>query len=394
MNKVFLAALLFLYAINIIAQDMVYGKSIHLKSLILNEDREIWVSLPDNYNDTVYAPANYPVMYLIDPDLFFQSMTAVRDALTGSYYSYMPDMIIVGILNTDRSRDLTPTNSFIIHSGQKIYESSGGANEFAGFITKELMPYIDSIYRTNGFKLLNGHSFGGLFALNLLLEQPQVFNAYIIHDPSLWWDNNMIYKKANEKWANLNLSNITLFLSKANNDTTEQDRLEHSKIIDLFYKDILEKKPGNGLRFAFKFFEDEDHGTIFLPATFYAMKFIYDGYCLPVKKIPFNTNIIEKQSKKVSDNIGFNLFFEENILDHIGKYSLSIGEFSGAKEIFEINQQHYPQSANTYISLANIYTKQNEWFKAVENYNKAFELCPAYQPRYRELVDELRKNLE
>lgn len=373
---------------------MVYGKRIQLKSEILNEAREIWVSLPSNYYDTVYAPANYPVMYLLDPDLFFESMVAVRNALTGSHYSYLPEMIIIGIVNTDRSRDLTPSKSFIIHSGQKIHESSGGANEFTQFITNELIPYIDSAYRTNGYKLLNGHSFGGLYAMNLLIEHPKTFNAYIIHDPSLWWDNKIVYKKALENWANLNLSDITLFMAKANNDTTEEDRLEHSKTIDLFYKNILQKQSENGLRYVFKFFEEEDHGTIFLPATYCAMKFIYEGYCLPVKKVAFNTDIIEKQSKKVSENIGYSLIYEEHILDNIGKYSMLVGELSGAREIFEINQQNYPQSANTYISLAHLYTQQNDWLKAIANYDKAFELHPAYKARYKDLLDALRKKTE
>ncbi len=393
-SKTFTISLFFLLSTAIGAQDFVYGKKFHIHSEILNEEREIWVSLPSDYNDSIYAPAYYPVMYLLDPDYYFLSMTAVREALTGDHYSNMPEMIIVGIVNTDRSRDLTPTNSYIIHSGRKFYESSGGAKDFTGFLTNELIPYIDSAYRTNAYKILNGHSFGGLYALNLLIEQPRTFNAYVVHDPSLWWDDKITYKKALENWSTLNLNRINLFLSKAAADTTEKDRLDHSATIDAFHKNILQNIPGNGLRYEFRFFKEEDHGTVFLPATYSAMKFIYKDYCLPVKKIPFHPEIIEKQTLKVSQNIGFKQIPEEHIIDNIGHYSDRVGEIASAREIFELNLKFYPNSAHACISLANLFEKQNNLTEAIKYYNKAISLSPYYATKYMEVIDSLKNKTQ
>jgi predicted alpha/beta superfamily hydrolase len=191
-----LLILLFVFITIRLGAQEVNIKKIVLESKILNEEREIWISLPDSYNNSRYPNRKFPVMYLLDPEFHLVSMIGIHNALTGDIYANMPDMIIVGIGNIDRSRDFTPTNSSYEYAGKKYYITSGGAVLFTSFLTKELIPYINGHYRTMDYKILNGHSFGGLYTVNLLLEEPHTFNAYMAHDPSLWWDNGYLYKKS------------------------------------------------------------------------------------------------------------------------------------------------------------------------------------------------------
>lgn len=360
--------------ISVFANDIVIGNKIQIHSKILGENRELLISLPESYNDSIYFPASYPVLYLLDPQTHFHSMVAVREALTGGYYNNMPELIIVSIVNTDRSRDLTPTNGFVIHSGKKIHETSGGAGQFLSFINDELKPYIDSNYRTNGYTLLTGHSFGGLFTLYALQTKPESFNAYIVHDPSIWWDNKTIYTSGLSNWSKLDMSGRYLYLSKAYDFEKEADRLQHSQTIQDFHDNILNTQTGNGLQYKFEYFEKEDHGTIFLPATYNSVRYIFDGICLPVKEIPDKPELIEEHYQRLSDRLNFPFLPPEHLVDKIANYCMLREQYDSARYLLEKNIENYPLSWHAYYSLGKVYIELNKAEQAHQMFEKAKEL--------------------
>ena len=77
----------------------------------------------------------------------------------------MPEVIVVGVTNTDRTRDLSP-------SRDPNFPTSGGADRFLDFFEKELVPFVESGYRTAPFRIFAGHSAGGLFALHAMRARP------------------------------------------------------------------------------------------------------------------------------------------------------------------------------------------------------------------------------
>src|SRR6056297_1444364 len=146
-----------------IDNNMVIGEYKTMYSEVLSENRQLIISLPDEYEDTTQT---YPVLYLIDGEKKFVFAEAVGAI---NYLRFNPDfkeMIIVGI-NTEhhRNRDIIPA----IVEDRK---GSGGAKKFTEFIEKELKLYINKKYRTNGFEVLYGGSNSGLFAIYTLLEKP------------------------------------------------------------------------------------------------------------------------------------------------------------------------------------------------------------------------------
>lgn len=366
-----------MFFIPVLGQEIVIGEKINLKSKILDESRELWASLPTSYSDSTYAPDSYPVMYLIDPDFYFKSMVAIREALTTGMYVDMEEIIIVGIGNTDRSRDLTPTNNFIIHSGKKIHESSGGANNFLAFISDELIPFIDSAYRTNGYSILNGHSFGGLFSLYALQTRPEVFNAYLVHEPSIWWDDRALYKSALSIWDTLNLQGKYLYLSMAYNEEKETDRYHHSQAIEDFTKIVLKNLPKNGLRYQFAYYENEDHGTIFLPASYNAIRDLYNGLRLPVKQLPEHPELIEQHYKMVSESLHFNIQPPEKLIDQIAGYCIMRKNFKNAKVLFQLNIKNYPNSAHAHFKYGEFLLKQEKTDAANSEFKVAKTLNPS-----------------
>lgn len=159
------------------------------------------VALPRNYSpsDTVH----YPVLYVLDGRYNFTSFSSVRDIL--DLAREVKDIIIVGIDGDDstqsgwlanRFNDFTPSASpqqdsvwsrpFNLPFGEL---RSGGAPAFLQTLSNDIIPYIDSHYKTNSNRGLFGHSLGGMFAAYCLLTEPDLFQEYSINSPSLWWNN-------------------------------------------------------------------------------------------------------------------------------------------------------------------------------------------------------------
>jgi predicted alpha/beta superfamily hydrolase len=140
-------------------EKIIIGEKLKISSKILNEDREVLIRVPKDYD---YSDTKYPVLYVLDGEFFFQQVNGVVTFLSECSYIYnkpIPEMIVVAIINIDRNRDYTPTYA-PNQLGSLYYPTSGGAERFFNFLEKELIPEIDSQYRTQSFRTLAGWSFG------------------------------------------------------------------------------------------------------------------------------------------------------------------------------------------------------------------------------------------
>lgn len=339
-------------------EDIIIGNKYSLHSDILNEERPYWVYLPPRYNDADFGKANYPVIYLLDGDTNFYTLVAVQKSFTRGMYNNMPECIIVGIPNTDRTRDLTPSKSSMKHNGKDMFTNSGGGENFTHFLADELRPTIDSLYRTNGYNILVGHSFGGLFAMNTLVQHTDLFNAYVVLDPSLWWDNRKVYNEAEAIWQTKDFGKRGLYIAMAKDEDRADDEQKHSKTIHEFCTTILLPTTKNNLNAYWKYYEGENHGTILTSGTFDAFRTLFEGIELPVKKIPDNPELINEYYTKLSSRMGFTFVPDETLVDNLGKYALSVEKYDGAIEIFKLNLRNYPDSKNARQSLANARSKK------------------------------------
>ncbi len=152
-----------------------------LSSSIANQDYQISIGFPPTYQDSI---ERYPVLYLLDSNVIFGA--AVELARLLMWGEHLPEFIIVGIgyqiqhykdWGRRRDLDMTPT---------KLEDNpgTGGAAEFLGFLETELIPYIDTNYRTNpADRGIIGHSSGGFFVLYALLHSPDLFQRYCAGSP-------------------------------------------------------------------------------------------------------------------------------------------------------------------------------------------------------------------
>lgn len=329
------------------SQEMItIGEKQHLYSEVLGEEREYWVYLPKGYEASGYAPAKYPVIYFLDGNRHFHSLTGIQEFLSEGPYASLPEAILVGILNTDRTRDLTPTSVEPDPNEKFGFHGGGGNDRFLTFLKTELMPEIATNYRTNGYRTLIGHSFGGLTVLNTLLTQPEIFNSYIAIDPSVWWDHFYIAQKAKAELANLDLTGKTLYLAQANKHVLRKDTTtDHERGIVMF-KELLEQKLNPQLRWRYSFYEADDHGTISLPAEYDGMRFIYEGFQTEVKLIPENPDLLIENYQRLSTQLGFDIKPQEWLVDWLADYALKIDQKEGAASLYQLNTQLYPESTS------------------------------------------------
>ena len=128
-----------------------------------------------------------------------------------------PESIIVGITSQDRVKDSSPTKSKIGLFGkeEQYFETSGGADDFLKFINDELVPFVDSTYRTNSYKTFVGYSFTGLPIIHALFTDPEKFDSYIAIDFSAWWDNEVTLKNAEIFFNKELIGNKDVFIATA-----------------------------------------------------------------------------------------------------------------------------------------------------------------------------------
>lgn len=162
-----------------------------IHSKILSEDRKLVIYNPVSVGGNI-LPA-YPVLYLLEEN--DMPMVAGMVKYMSAYNEQLPAMLVVGIDgNGQRIRDLTPTHSLYDNRGKRDADpnswpkSSGGGDKFLRFLREEVMPFVENHYRTAPFKILAGHSVGGLSAVEALAVHPDMFQAYLAVSPSLWWD--------------------------------------------------------------------------------------------------------------------------------------------------------------------------------------------------------------
>lgn len=347
MKKILKTSFLFLVMLSAAAQEpIVTGQSHSFHSTVLGEERIIDVQLPKHYDNPDFAKADYPVLYVLDGDFNFPFVSALERFNTKFLYRPHPEMIVIGIRNTDRTRDFTPTKTGTSGpDGKNHFETSGGADRFIDFLREELQPYINSNFRSNGYDILLGHSFGGLFTIYTLLEAPELFDDYIAIDPSLWWDDQVIYKRAKARWETTDFQKKGLFVALAYEaPENTKDRFEHGKLIRRFCENTLNAYPQNNLRTQWKYYPDHDHGAVPVPAAMDALYFLFDGIQLPVKKIPENPELVSRTYAQVSKKLNFDLRPDESLLYELIRYVRGTGNEDSADTILDHALDIYPDS--------------------------------------------------
>jgi predicted alpha/beta superfamily hydrolase len=188
-RRSWLAVLLLLpLPLHILADDTQYLQSLRnthyerVDSTVLGRPLHIYTMLPDSY--TQESESRYPTIYILDGGALFPLLTG--------YYRYLhfneeaPDAIIVGISYgaDDFEGGNFRSTDFTAPSDERDYW--GGAERFQRFLAEELLPRVESRYRSDVTqRIIFGHSLGGQFVLFTAQTQPELFHGHIASNPAL-----------------------------------------------------------------------------------------------------------------------------------------------------------------------------------------------------------------
>ena len=180
-------------------------------SKVLGETRPINVYTPPAYRAS--GAAKLPVLYMPDGaiDEDFPHVVNTVDSLIA--LGVIRPVIVVGIPNTQRRRDLTgPTR---IKEDSAIAPRVGGSAAFRRFIRDELFPVVSARYRTTEERAVIGESLAGLFIVETFLMEPAMFTHYVAIDPSLWWNAYALADSSPSFVPKLGSAPRTLYLASA-----------------------------------------------------------------------------------------------------------------------------------------------------------------------------------
>ena len=225
------------------------GKTIQLRSEILNENRDLNIYVTEYFDSTKSSA----VLYLLDGSLNEDFMHVAGLIQFFDMTFQIPQTIVVGIANVDRKRDLTFTTSD--EELKKEFPTAGHSDLFIQFIEKELQPFIGNQFKVNEQKMIAGQSLGGLLATEILLKRPELFTKYFITSPSLWWDNHTLLLQT-EKYLlkeSAFTSDVYIAVGKEEDKIMKDDAKK-------FYKKI--KNHSSFGNVVFNLMPNENHATI------------------------------------------------------------------------------------------------------------------------------------
>jgi predicted alpha/beta superfamily hydrolase len=344
-----------------------------LQSVKLGEQRTIFVSLPDGYAE---SKERYPVLVLLDANDLVQFNLAVAHAAFLRNRNATPPLIIVGVTNArDRTHDLTPTATGA--TGER-FRTAGGAATFADYVIDEVLPRVRSRYRTQPTTVLAGHSFGGLFALDVAAARPDVFRGVIAMSPALWWNDSASVVTYADAIARSRVPQRIFVTSGGLEPAIDRPTQRFAHRLDSI-------KPAN-VAFAYRHYPNDTHGITPAASFVDGLRFVFEP--ISMSRLPLNrlsptsdsaaiVNAVRESEAIYRDNarsIGLPERLPEGTLNQLGYVVLQqLRKPNLAIWVFQRNVALYPESANVYDSLGDAYLAKGDTASARTQFTKAVD---------------------
>jgi predicted alpha/beta superfamily hydrolase len=369
------------------ASSLFSGGVDSLHSILLKEKRHFRVYVPKQEPNPAMATKRFPVIYLLDGEEHFDYVTSLVRRLSEGFTHVLPEMIVVGIHNTDRLRDFTPTHitRTATYTDSNLFRNTGGGPAFLDFLEKELIPHVDSAYPTVPVRTFIGHSLGGLMVVDAMLHRPFLFNAWLSIDPSLWYDNRQLLRAAPGGLKPGSLQRESFFLAIANNLPPGMDTLRMKRDTTAASEDtraifdfagMLRKNASSALQWESRYYPDDEHGSVSPIAIYDGLRYLFREYALPSFSVLTDSSVqpdmlLRKQFQDLSARRGYQVYPPEAFVNELGYALMQKNQLSRAERIFRYNIEAYPKSANAVHSMGDYYARVGDSTQASEYYRKA-----------------------
>ena len=355
-------------------EPLIYAHRFSIESKVLGEKRSYLVVKPTSYKHT---RKKYPVLFLLDGDAHALHTAGVIQFLATN--QKIPEMIIVAIPNTDRTRDLTPPTHN--EKDQERFPTSGGADAFLEFVNDELRPAIESDYRVADYSLLVGHSFGGLFAIHAMVNRPGSFDAYLAISPSLWWNDQAIVEQAKEQLPQTPDETCQLYMTLGNEGGMMRAGF-------FSFAGVMEQFAGNQRRWAHHNLDAETHGSVPLRSTYLGLEYLFTDWRITNAPELFEAGGLKLVEQRLDRaRVRFkDLVDTDRAYDAIVDRLLKQQELTRCRELIEALADRYQPLPRQWFALGEAYREQDE--QAAEAcYRETLRL----QPSHEQAQDKLRE---
>ena len=336
------------------------GIRIKFNSRIMGEERTIWIRVPASYYEASSSTQTYPVIYVLDGKSAFFPVTGVVSFMSEEdHVNYqIPEMIVVGVDTENRFRDLTPIKSTKQANGEEsktpeqklMMSGSGGGEQFLNFLKEEVFTYIEKNYRTNPFRIYVGHSLGGLTATYTFLKHPDLFNATISIDPSLWWDGAKYVNEAPELLKTMPKDQIRKYYVSVIDSSSYGGSLQfHTNAIFNIGK-AMENVSSKNIQYKVDYIANTDHSSIPMLSWYNGLLFIFEGYHKSHFDYMKDPDLIETHFKEVESKIGLKMNPSQDIFKILVHYLTSSDRYPDAvkaRKVLNMALKYYP--ASTYF---------------------------------------------
>ena len=358
------------------SNQIVIGEELKIFSDTLGEERSILVGKPASYEQ---GNESYPIMIVLDGGAHFHYTTGLTKYLASN--QFIPELLVIAVQNTDRNRDLTPPSQ--VPREIEGLPTHGGATNFQTFLADELLPWIDENYRTRPYKILAGHSFGGLFAINSLVTRPELFDAYIAISPSLQWNDQRLVDRAEAFFDNTAKLDASLFMTVGN---------EGNGLLGGVRKlsGVLDEKAPSGFDWHFEHMPLETHGSVPQRSTYQGLEFVFANWYLRNPDefySKYGMDAIEQFYETGDNKYGYERGVPSSTLLNIIARLANSGQIGEANDLLLRRKDTLQAPAGFYEFIASTNREAGNKQQAIELYRLALATNPGSQASKQALTD-------
>ena len=330
---------------------IVIGETITVPSRHLNRDMIIDVGLPAGYSE---KSDRYPVLVTCQSHFLHVSGIAADLALKNG----APGLIVASVRNYS-SEDFIP---------EKIdgHPDSGGAGGFIAFFKDELLPGLDSRFRTHPFRIFYSGSFGGGFAVHMYLSEPGVFNGYISATPAIDYEgrSSFIMDNVRALLARNDFQGRFLYLGIEN-----EPRL--MALLDEFIAILKEADP-KGSKWEYHPFLDEDHGSIANKVIYHGLRYVFSDWTeIPPEVAGKGVPSIRAYAAGLKTVFGYDIGVSRQAVGRVAQAWREQGRAADAVDLLRFSLEYNPDSEMAWLQLGRALESNGQLEEAKETLETA-----------------------
>ena len=361
MKNFYTLFILSLLAVNLQAQT-IYKT---IDSYKLEGKRELKIQLPRNYDPE--EKRTYPLIIVLDGDYLFEPVAGNIDYQ--AYWEDIPDCIVVGV-----KQGATREDDFF-YDDETFFPAHDGA-DFYEFMAAELLPYIDSNYKTSDFRIIVGHDLGANFINYYLFKDVPLFRAFIALSPDLAPE---MMNRLRQRLAILSKETF-YYMATADADV----KALRTSIIES--DSIIKTVQNEKLHYKFDDFEDANHYSLVGRGIPKALNGIF-GFYKPINGKEYNEKVLTfegspydyliKKYEDIEYFYGFEKQLIENDIRAIASACNKKEDIESLEKLSKLIKKEFPESMLSAYYLGMYYEKVGNLKRALQRYKSGLLLEPS-----------------